>query len=250
MWVDSSILKAGLSTHFHYRVSPSSGCQPSAVGRWRAQGPHTHSALRILVKMYKFSSFFSGRNSLGGPIISVLTVLWMVFSPGFRDPAPLVEELPHDDDVVAYHALGHSHPVDFDVWCKVLPSFDCVSIDCHIVGDDEGHHHCLSHLFSLVSLVAHSRYFSSFSLKALLILSVDVIFTSTTTFFHSPPDTRRSHTRSGFSLAPVSRPLSFHSSDRHCSVPMVISSFGASSLSSGPPTSVRGRSVPSGQGCC
>ena len=35
---------------------------------------------------------------------------------------------------------------------------------------------------SLVSCVAHSRYLSSFSLKASFILSVDVTFTSTTTF--------------------------------------------------------------------
>ena len=77
---------------------------------------------------------------------------------------------------------------------------------------------------SLVSLVVHSRYLSSFSLKALFILSVDVTFTSTTTFFELSPESLLGHTRSGFSLAPLTRPFSFHSSDLKCSVPMVISS--------------------------
>ena len=80
-------------------------------------------------------------------------------------------------------------------------------------------------LSSRVSLVAQSWYFSSFSLQASFILSVDVIFTSTTNFRHSSPETRRGHTRSGFSFAPATQPFSFNSSDRQCSIPMVISSL-------------------------
>ena len=73
-------------------------------------------------------------------------------------------------------------------------------------------------------MVAHTRYFSSFSKKASFILSVDATFTSTTTLLHSSPESQRSHTRSGLSLAPATRPLPFHSSDSGCSVPTVISS--------------------------
>ena len=91
-------------------------------------------------------------------------------------------------------------------------------MDRLVVGDDEGHHPALATFFSRVSLVAHSWYFSSFSLNALFESSVDVTFTSTTTFLQSPAS-RRSHTRSGFSLAPGTRPFPFHSSDRRCSVP-------------------------------
>ena len=46
-------------------------------------------------------------------------------------------------------------------------------------------------------------------MKESFILPVDVIFTLTTTFLHSPPDSRRSHTKSCLSFAPATRPFLF-----------------------------------------
>ena len=106
----------------------------------------------------------------------------MLFPPNIGDPAALIEELPDDDNIVPQDALGHPHPVDLDVQGEVLPSSDRVPMDGPIVGDDEGHINTWTTFFSRVSLVVHSRFLSSFSLKASFILSVDVTFTTKTTF--------------------------------------------------------------------
>ena len=124
-------------------VSPFSGRQPNAAWRWRARMPHTHSTLMDMVKIQQFSSLFGRRNSLRRVFMFFIKLVLMLLSPSLRAPASLVEEFPIYHDVVPEHALGHPHPVESDVCCKILPKFNTVLVDRPIVGDDEGHHHSL-----------------------------------------------------------------------------------------------------------
>ena len=150
---------------------------------------------------------------LSGLIRIILKSIRVLSPPCLGDPASFIEDFSDYQHVVPEHALCHSDPVDLDVGAK---SFHRLTESLWTAPSWEmtrGTITALATFFSRVSRVAHSRYFSSFSLKDSFSLSVDVIFTSTTTFFHSPTESRRSHTRSGFNLAPATRPLPFHSSD-------------------------------------
>ena len=105
------------------RVSPSSRRQPGAGWWWRARRPHTHSTNRDSVKARHFSSLCSHGDSLWLAFWLLLKLLWVVLPPRLGDPAPLVEELANDHNIVAEHVLGHPHPVDLDVWREVFSTF-------------------------------------------------------------------------------------------------------------------------------
>ena len=170
-------------------------------------GGRTHSVHRISVKAHQFTTFGCRQHSFRGSFSFILSLHGVLIPPGLRDPASFVEELPDYDHIIASDALGHSHPVDLDVGCEVLPPLHRGPVDSTIMGDGGGTITAFTTFFSIVSFVANSLYLTSFFLTALFMLLVDVTFTATTTFLQSPPASRRSHARSGFSLAPATRPF-------------------------------------------
>ena len=115
-----------------------------------------------------------------------------------------------------------SAPSRHGLWCKALSAPDRVSVDSLVIGDDEGHHHSHSDLLLPGFLRCPLSMLLVLSRNASFILSVDVTFTSTT-FLQISSESRRSHTMSGLSLAPATRPFHFHSSDSRCSFLTVIS---------------------------
>ena len=96
------------------RVSPFSGRQPNAVWRWRARRPHTHSALSYIVEFQQGPPLLCTCHSFWRAIW-FFTLFRLHSSPRLGGPAAFIEEPPHDDDIVAEHALCHSHPVNLDV---------------------------------------------------------------------------------------------------------------------------------------
>ena len=66
----------------------------------------------------------------------------------FGHSAFFVEEPPNDEHIVPQDALGHPHPVHFEVGCKSFPKSDTVIVDRPVMGDDEGYHHCTGPLSS------------------------------------------------------------------------------------------------------
>ena len=143
---------------------------------------HTYSALRVMAKIQLFSSLFGCGNSQWSTFKFIFQFLWVLLLPCFRHPASLVEESPDNRHIVSQDALGHSHSVERGVWSEVLPSPDRVLVDGPSWDMMRGTITTFETFFSQVSRVAHSRYLSSFSRKASFSLSVNVTFTSTTTF--------------------------------------------------------------------
>ena len=143
----------------------------------------THNTLGTWFQVESLSSFFGGGSSFSGSFGFIFDLFGVLSPPGLRDPASLVEEPPNDDNVVAQDVLGHPHLVDSDVGSGVFHRQTVSRLTATSLEMMRGTITAITTFFSLVSLVAHSRYFSSFSLKASFSLSVDVIFTSTTTFF-------------------------------------------------------------------
>ena len=139
--------------------------------RWRARRPHTHGILRNLFKVQGLHSLFCWSNSFRGLIGFKITKVF--FSPPFGDPTSLIEEPPNNSHIVAQHILGHPDSVDLDVWGKVLPSLDCVFVEAPSWEMMRGTITAIATLLSRVSFVAHTRYFSSFSLKESFVLHVD-----------------------------------------------------------------------------
>ena len=184
------------------RVTSFSGRQPNAMWRLRARMPHTHGALMTRFQTQSFPSFLGRSDSLCGSSV-ICRLFRMSFPPRLGDPAPFVEESPDNDHIEVEDTPGHPDPVNFDVGGEVLPSSDSVLVDRPVVGDDLGTITPFATFFSLVSVVVHCLYLSSISLNALFKSSVDVTFTSTTTFRHSSPGSLLNHTRSGFSFAPA-----------------------------------------------
>ena len=99
----------------------------------------THSALRFLVQLKESYSFIDRWNSFWRTF-RVIELFWVPFLPSLGDPATLIEVFSHDDNIVAQDALGHPHPVNFDVGGKIIPSPGGVLVDCSVVGDVDGHH--------------------------------------------------------------------------------------------------------------
>ena len=127
-----SITLVDWSAHFSGLGYPFSRRQPNVMWRWRARRPHTHGVLRNPIKVQSRHPFLGCRDSFWWAL-SFLGCRFRVFSsPRLGDPAPLVEELAHDDDVVAYDALPHPYPVHLDVRSKVPPSPDGVDVDSPI----------------------------------------------------------------------------------------------------------------------
>ena len=106
--------------------------------RWRARGPHTHSAPCFTFQTQLLSSLIDCRHSFRWSFGYFFKLFRVLLSPGLRDPAALVEEFSDDHNVEAKAILGHPHPVHFDAGREVLPAPDCVAVNCLIVGDDEG----------------------------------------------------------------------------------------------------------------
>ena len=90
----------------------------------------THTTLSDSWFTEHFISFSTCWDSLWGAFSLIITFFFRIlFSPGFRHPAALIEELSDDDDIVAEDILGHSHPVNLDVLGKVFPAPHRVSVD-------------------------------------------------------------------------------------------------------------------------
>ena len=68
-----------------------------------------------------------------------------------RNQAAFVEEPLNVHNVVLEHFLCHLHPVDLDIVREDLSPLHGVLVNCPILADDEGHHHCL-HNFLLSSV--------------------------------------------------------------------------------------------------
>ena len=78
----------------------------------------TRCVLGYLVQSQTFCSILAGSHSLWSANLFVCEFLRVLFPPGLGDPAAFIKELPDDHDIVSEHILGHSDPVNDDVWAN------------------------------------------------------------------------------------------------------------------------------------
>ena len=76
------------------RVSPFSRRQPNAAWRWRARGPHTHSALEGRFKSQQLSSFLNRGYPFRGQSDSSVISSWCFFLQASEHQLPLLKNDP------------------------------------------------------------------------------------------------------------------------------------------------------------
>ena len=118
-----SIKLADWSARCLKRGFPSNWRRPNAMWKLRAQRPHTHSAQMVMVKSTAFFVLLLLSLFLVGLQLPLLQTPQGAPSSTPRDPATLIEEPPDYHNIVAKDALGHSHPVDYDVGCYAFSFF-------------------------------------------------------------------------------------------------------------------------------